>query len=72
MAFSDKVRDLGNHLRFTVNNKGTSRPGIPSAIAVMGATETAPATETPTTLTTTGTTTRGLRGLNKKTLNTKI
>jgi hypothetical protein len=72
MAFSDKVRDLGNHLRFTVNSKGTGRPGIPTAVAEMSRTQSAGATETPTTLISTGTATRGLRELKKKKLSTKI
>ena len=59
MAFKDRVRDLGNHLRFIPNTKGTGRPGIPSAIAVLSKTETAPATETPTKLTTTSSASKG-------------
>jgi hypothetical protein len=72
MAFTDKIRDLGNHVKFAVNTKGTSKPGIPTAVAEMSRTQSATATETPTTLTTTGTATRGLRELKKKTLRTKI
>jgi hypothetical protein len=73
MAFSDKVRDLGNHLKFTANTKGTGSPGIPSAIAELSRTETAPAIENPTRLSTTGSATRVLRNLgSKRKLKTKI
>jgi hypothetical protein len=72
MAFSDKVRDLGNHLKFTTNTKGTERRGVPSAIAEIGKTETAPATENPTRLTTTGNSIRALRGLKKHSIKTKL
>jgi hypothetical protein len=63
MAFNDQVRDLGNHVAFAVNNKGTERRGVPSAVAEMGKTATAKAVADPTKLTTVGTAVRGLRDL---------
>ena len=73
MAFNDKTRDVGNHVRFATNNKGTERRGVPTAIAELAKTETAPATENPTRLSTTGNTVRGLRDLGpKRKVKTKI
>jgi hypothetical protein len=73
MAFNDKTRDLGNHVRFTANTKGTERRGVPSAIAELSRTETAPATQNPTRLSTTGNAVRGLRDLgSKRKIKTKV
>jgi hypothetical protein len=66
MAFNDKVRDLGNPVKFTTNTKGTERRGVPSAIAEIGKTQTAGAVENPTRLNTTGSATRVLRNLGQK------
>ena len=70
MSFSDKVRDLGNHIKFTPNTKGTGRPGIPSAIAERGRTETAAPVAEPKKLTATGPATSELR--NRRTIKGKI
>ncbi len=73
MAYKDTDRDLGRHVQFAVNTKGTGRRGVPTAIADLSKTETAPAVENPTRLTTTGTATRGLRDLGKrKKIGTKV
>jgi hypothetical protein len=66
MAFNDQVRDLGNHVAFAKNNKGTERRGVPSAIAEMGKTETAAPKENPVKLTTVGSAVRGLRDLGSR------
>jgi hypothetical protein len=58
--------ELGNHVRFAVNSKGTGQRRVPTAIAELSRTETAPAVENPTTLTTVGNAVRGLRDLGKK------
>ena len=65
--------NTGRHIKFAVNNKGTGRLGIPSAIAELSKTETAPATENPTRLSTTGNSVRALRNLGaKRKVKTKI
>lgn len=71
MAFSDKVRDLGNHIAFAENNQGTARRGIPSAIAEIGRTETAPPVADPKTLKRTGAAGTGLSGFKKRALKVK-
>jgi hypothetical protein len=71
MAFSDKVRDLGKHVAFAVNNKGTGRRGVPTAVAELSKTETASAVETPIKLSTSGNSIRALRGLKKHSIKTK-
>jgi hypothetical protein len=63
IAFKDIDRDLGQHVQFATNTKGTERKGVPSAIAEMGKTEAAKAASDPTKLTTVGTAVRGLRDL---------
>ena len=73
MAFKDTVRDTGKHVAFAVNNKGTARRGVPSAIAELSKTETAPASENPARLSTTGNSVRALRDLGpKRKVKTKI
>lgn len=60
---------LGNHVEFAPTTKPSQRRrGVPSAIALIGKTETAPATEDPKTLTRTGSNSKGLRGLTKRKL----
>ena len=58
--------ELGNHVQFAVNSKGTGQRRVPTAIAELSRTETAPAVENPTKLTTVGNAVRGLRDLGKK------
>jgi hypothetical protein len=68
MSFKDVVRDTGKHVQFApANLKGTGRRDVPTAIAELARTETAPATENPTKLTTTGNSIRALRDLGKRT-----
>jgi len=63
--------ELGNHVRFAVNSKGTGQRKVPTAIAELSRTEMAPATENPKTLKTIGSVTKGLRGLTKHSIKTK-
>ena len=63
--------ELGNHIQFAVNTKGTGKRKIPTAIAELSRTETAPAVENPKTLKTTVSVTKGLRGLTKHSIKTK-
>lgn len=58
--------ELGNHVRFAVNSKGTGQRRVPTAIAELSRTETAPAVENPTRLSTTGNSVRALRDLGKR------
>ena len=58
--------ELGNHVQFAVNTKGTGKRKIPTAIAELSRTEMAPAVENPTKLTTVGNAVRGLRDLGPK------
>jgi hypothetical protein len=58
--------ELGNHVRFAVNTKGTGQRKVPTAIAELSRTEMALAVEDPTTLTTVGNAVRGLRDLGKQ------
>lgn len=71
MAFKDTDRDLGQHVRFSPNTKGTGRRGVPTAIAELAKTETAKPVADPVALTTTGTSTRGLRELKNRTIKPK-
>jgi hypothetical protein len=71
MAFKNKT-DLGNHVRFAVNTKGSGQRKTPTAIELLSKTETAPAVADPTTLKTTGAASKGLRGLQKHSIKTKI
>jgi hypothetical protein len=72
MAFKNKV-ELGNHVRFAVNTKGTGQRTVPTAIAELSRTEMAPVVENPTKLTTIGNAVRGLRDLGpKRKIKTKI
>jgi hypothetical protein len=70
MAFKNKT-DLGNHVRFAVNTKGTGQRKVPTAIELLSKTETAAAVADPTTLKTTGGDVKGLRGLMKHSIKTK-
>jgi hypothetical protein len=71
MAFNDKVRDLGNHVQFAVNTKGTGRRG--TVIPGLSETQTGAPTENPTKLTTVGNRVRALRDLgSKRKISTKI
>lgn len=72
MSYTDKNTELGNHVAFAVNNKGTGRRGVPSAIAELSKTETAPATADPTKLKATGSNVKGLRQLGKRKIKSKI
>ena len=71
MAFKDADRDLGKHVAFAVNDKGTARRGVPTAVAKLPETETAKATADPIKLTTTGSAVRGLRGLKSRAIGSK-
>ena len=73
MSFKDSDRDLGKHVKFAVNDKGTGRRGVPTAVAMLSETETAKAVSDPVKLTTVGSAVRGLRDLGaKRTLKSKI
>jgi hypothetical protein len=71
MPFKNKT-DLGKHVRFAVNTKGTGQRKVPTAIAELSRTETAAAVADPKTLKTTGSAAKGLRGLMKHSIKTKI
>jgi hypothetical protein len=65
--------ELGNHVRFAVNSKGTGQRRVPTAIAELSRTEMAPAVENPAKLSTVGNAVRGLRDLGpRRKIKTKI
>jgi hypothetical protein len=73
MPFKDSDRDLGKHVAFAVNDKGTGRRGVPTAVAMLSETETAAPVAEPKKLTSTGNSVRALRDLGaKRTIKSKI
>jgi hypothetical protein len=73
MAYADKVRDLGNHVKFAPNTKGTGTRGNP--MPDIGKTELAMPIENPSkgAVKTVGKNVKGLRDLGKrKKISTKI